>query len=184
MSLRRTFSPVTRHAHPLFTSTCRISTPRALAPAQSTLLTAISTHLRLQTRSASNIPGLATPWEFNDLTKKERKAYERFGPSYLDHMTPEDRDYADRMASIRAEKAAAFEAKFGSDWYAIMKQATRIKDEAEQGPEELMQAELKNLTDRKARHELKRQFYKGLEETRAERMEQAMEIAARKRGSF
>lgn len=181
ISLHRPLCMASRSAGPLFLYRATpISHALALAPAQPAL-----NHVRLQTRrssSSSNIPGLTPPWQFCNLSSIERKAYERFGPSYLAQMAPKDLEFAKYMATMRAEKAAEYEAAYGSDWYDIMQEATRLKDEAEKGPvKRMLQAVKEEGGGRDAKSALKLAFYAEMKASKGERMRKAMDLVAQNR---
>lgn len=180
MSLRHAFSTIGRRASPLFTT----SSARAftLAPAHSTPPSTV--YIRRQTRPASNIVGLTPPWQFNDLSHAERRAYERHGPDYLEHMTPQDRAVAARKVATRQERAAQYEAEFGSDWYEILQEATRAKDSEELVWKQALNEELRQLKRSDEKKARKQQYFSKLKDTKMERMKEAMILAAaRRRGT-
>lgn len=101
-------------------------------------------------------------------------------------MPVEQQEYAQKMAEKRAETAAQLEKEFGSDWYAIMREATAIKDQQElaQEKEQLDDTKQYRKKDVKAKKALRRQFFDEQKATKAERLHVAMREVARNRAKF
>lgn len=185
MALRHSFLALSRRASPLLTSSIRPSpsTPRAaIAHAFQPTPTTQPSPSRQQTRlSSSSIPGLLPPWQFSDLSAAERRAFERHGPSYLSHTPAELCEVWAQSRVKREQMAAELEAQYGANWYAIMKEATRIKDEAEKGPELRMLQQTRGLRQ-KEQKEKRFEFYNEVKRTKQARMKEALKIAAQRLG--
>ncbi|KAJ4415042.1 hypothetical protein N0V82_007558 [Gnomoniopsis sp. IMI 355080] len=136
--------------------------------------------------SSSGIATLTPPWQFEDLTRPERRAFERWGPNYWSHMNPEQKKLAEQMAEKRAQTAARLEKEFGSDWYAIMKQATAIKDQQElaQEKERLGDSKEYRKQDTKEKKAARRQFFEEAKATKADRLHEAMREVVQNRARF
>lgn len=192
MSLRYTCATVGRHARtflpPFFPTSSSLAL--ALGPAQTTIrrrhpttiitTTTTATQTRLSSGSSASTT-LTPPWQFQDLSRSERQAFERWGPSFLEHMTPEQQDYAHKAAAARAKKAAELEGEFGSDWYAILQEATIIKDQQEHVELEHFMA--RNV-DAGTMKELRKEFFDQRKATKAARLHEAMQTLARARGAL
>lgn len=101
-------------------------------------------------------------------------------------MAPEQQELAQKMAEKRAQTAVELEKEFGSDWYAIMREATAIKDEQELAElqEELNDDKQYRKKDLKAKKALRRQFFDEKKATKAERLRETMREVARNRPRF
>ncbi|CAN8095602.1 unnamed protein product [Discula destructiva] len=122
-----------------FTPTSALSTSCLVARAFSQPATTIRTQKRLNSSLApdstpeaasstqtapkdiSNIPTLKPPFQFEDLSLDEQKAYYVYGPNYLEHLDPTSRKRAIQRAEKRKVIAEEAARKVGSDWYAVMK---------------------------------------------------------------
>lgn len=183
MSLRYSCTTVGRHA--LRASSFQTSSLRPVALGSARIS---NCHDRTQARfsSSSNIATLTPPWQFEDLTRSERRAFERWGPNYWPYMNPEQKKLAEEMAEKRAKTAARLEKEFGSDWYAIMKQATAIKDQQELAQEKERLGDDKEYRnkDTKEKKAARRQFFDELNATKTDRLHQTMREVARNRARF
>lgn len=170
MSLRHTICSIPRRVTriPLLARSSPTTTRHALA---------LPHH---QTRPASNlqIPGLTPPWQFSDLSSKERKAFERHGPTFHAHLTPEDRAAVAQHAAVRAAKALQFEAAYGPSWYTILREATDIKDLGERRMGADMAREGRKAGGKDGRALVQGRFFDMLKRTRQERLRDAMEVVA------
>lgn len=174
MSLRYSCATVGRHARSLLPPSLPTLSLRALA-LHSAPTRRLSTH--------SGISALTPPWQFGDLTVFERKAFERWGPNYFEHLTPRQQELAKAMASKRADLAVIMEKEYGSKWYDLMQQATAIKDEQEAVELAKFQNEKQYLSaDKETKAKLKKEYLDQEKATKLERLHAAMrEVSGRRR---
>lgn len=139
---------------------------------------------RIQMRlSSSTITALTPPWQFKNLSKIERKSFERWGPNYFEHLTDAQKELVQRVVEKRKSLTAQFEKEFGSDWYAIMEEANAIKDEQEKidKKEQVTDAKEFRQGDAKTRKAMRMEFYEGLAATKADRLHKVMQEVFKKR---
>lgn len=173
-----------RRANPFLISAAQTSSLRSIA-----LGTAHTSNcynpIQMRFSSSSNIATLSPPWQFSDLARVERKAFERWGPKFLEHVDDKQREFIEKMVSKRTKMANDLEGKYGSDWYALLQEATAIKDQQE---EEDLKAHLKDSTEyrqanTKTKKALRTKFYDEQGNTKTERLFQVMDQLAAKRKS-
>lgn len=141
--------------------------------------------IQMRFSSSSNIATLSPPWQFNDLARVERKAFERWGPKFLEHVDDKQREFIEKMVSKRTKMAKDLEGKYGSDWYALLQEATAIKDQQE---DEDLKAQLKNTrqyreANTKTKKAMRVKYFDEQGHTKTERLFQVMDELAAKRKS-
>lgn len=75
---------------------------------------------------ATQIDNLQPPYTAKDLSKIEKRAYKKYGPKFLEHLSPEHRAKAEEAAEKRAKGAADYEEQFGPHWYSLTTKALGI----------------------------------------------------------
>lgn len=134
--LRSTFSTIGRRAGLL----ADLRAVFALAPAQSPACLQIHRESKSSDRQTlceltdadRTILGLHPPWQIDDLSEKVQRAFMRHGPAYLEHLSIAWQERARNATARRAAIAAEYERAYGSDWYAMLKEAQAIKDQEKQ----------------------------------------------------
>lgn len=132
--------------------------------------------------SSSNVPNLTPPWQFKDLNKVERKSFERWGPSYFEHLSEKEKALVQKVVERRTRLAAEFEEEFGSDWYAILQEASAIKDEGEHIEyQKMIDSKKYQQGDKETKRATRVKFYEDLDATKLERLNKLMQEVYKKR---
>lgn len=89
------------------------------------------------------------------------------------------------MVNKRTQMSKDLQGKYGSDWYALLQEATAIKDQQE---DENLKAELQDTkeyreADQKTKKALRAKFYDEQGDTKTERLHKVMEELAARRKS-
>lgn len=105
--------------------------------------------------SGADIPHLQPPWEFRSLPGKERAAYKKYGPTYLDHFSDTERAEAEAAVQYRATIAKELEEKLGPHWYQYLSASNAVeKEEREEQRKEWEKLQEKSNLDAKWRRTL------------------------------
>lgn len=95
--------------------------------------TQIPTQTRLSSTSGSDhgITFLPPPWQLEDLRAEERRAYQTYGPKYIKNMSSKAKAEMKRSAECREKVARLLKARYGEEWYPIMKEANAMRNVAQ-----------------------------------------------------
>lgn len=90
------------------------------------------------------ITHLDMPWRPSDLLHFERRAYVKYGPNYLERLSPKDKEAAMiNRANLRG-KGEQFERYLGPEWYSIIGEAKELRRKDGQNPDSLRAITLRN----------------------------------------
>lgn len=103
----------------------------------------------------------------------------------MQHVDDKQREFIEKMVNKRTQMGMDFEKKYGSDWYALMQEATAIKDQQEENDRKAQLQDSKEYREasQRVKKELRGRFYDGQSDTKAERLHKLMEELAAKRKS-
>lgn len=184
MSLRYSCAMIGRRANPFLIPAAQTSSLRSLALGTAHINNCYNP-VQMRLYSSSNIVTLTPPWQFNDLTRPERKAFERWGPNFLEHVNAKEREFIQKMVNKRTRMAKDFEAKYGSNWYALLQEATAIKDQQEHDNERATLQDTNEYrgADKQTKRAMRAKYFDEQNATKAERLHKLMEELVAKRRS-
>lgn len=75
------------------------------------------------------IAHLDKPWRPSDLRFIDRLAYVKYGPNFLEHLSPEEKEFSMKSLAVLKTRAHGLEERLGPDWYAIVCEAKNLRAE-------------------------------------------------------